>query len=362
VCALAAGACCSPRGEREVVSQAEAVGSDAASAPLITFTSSWTEGASGPLVAGQPVEVAYDSARLASQCGGSAYSGSGSGGFVWGITGYYRIRGGAPASFQVSITSAWASGNATFTPPAAGPMQVWFGCGNTSGQSGWDSNYGKNYAFTIQPAAVDAGLDAEAKGTVVVRVLGDAVEGNAGSLPPDRIVSSPLANVLVYDGPWEAGNPLGETDATGEFTATLSLGVHQIGVMEITTDDSMFSSDGNTVTVTTTPTTLVIHVIPDTVSLETAYDAGYGNAIYVTGESASLGNWSTAYKAGYNTSIGQWQFTTHMPAGAQYKLILAPWVDAPNIPLSSAGVKWQSGSNLVAPSSTYSVLDLGPSF
>ena len=175
-------------------------------------------------------------------------------------------------------------------------------------------------------------------------------------------MSSPLANVLVYDGPWEAGNPLGETDANGEFTATLSLGVHAIGVMEMTTDESMFSSDGNTVTVGTTPTTLVIHVIPDTLSLETHYDAGYGNAIYVTGESASLGNWSTAYKAGYSTSIGQWQLTTQVPAGAQYKLLLAPWVEGSTIPVSSAGARWQNGSNLVAPSSTFSVLNLDPSF
>lgn len=363
-CALVAGACSSARENGEAVSQAEAIRATATTtaAPLITFTSSWTDSVSGPIVAGQPVEVAYDSARLASQCGGDPYSPGGGGGFAWGITGYYQIGGAAPESFQVTITSAWASGNATFTPATSGPMQMWFGCSNTTGNPGWDSNYGKNYAFTVQPAAVDAGADATTKGTVIVQVLGDAIQGNAGSTPPDKIVSSPLANVLVYDGPWEAGSPLGETDASGTFTATLSLGVHQVGIMEITTDESMFSSDGNAVTVTTTPTTLVIHVVPDVLSLEASYDAGYGNALYVTGESASLGNWGTAYKAGYNASVGQWQFSTHVPAGAQYKLILAPWVDGPTIPVSSAGVQWQSGSNLVAPSSVFTVLNLTPSF
>ena len=183
MCALAIGACSSSRGGGEAVSQSEAVSTGV---PLLTFTSSWTQSASAPLVAGQPVEVAYDSARLASQCGGSAYSSSGGGGFAWGITGYYQQGDAAPASFQVAITSAWAGGNATFTPPAAGPVQMWFACGNTSGQSGWDSNEGKNYAFSVQPPAADAGPDAAREGVVLVRVLGDAVEGNAGSMPPTR--------------------------------------------------------------------------------------------------------------------------------------------------------------------------------
>jgi Starch binding domain len=192
--------------------------------------------------------------------------------------------------------------------------------------------------------------------------VGDAVQGNAGSLPPDQIVSTPIASVLVYDGPWEAGNPLGQTDANGDFTATLTLGVHSIGVMMITTDDSMFASDGNVVTVTSTPGNLVIHVIPDTVALQIAYDTGVGNAIYVTGETSALGGWTTAYKAAYNTSSGQWQFTSHLPAGAQYKLLFAPWTDASSIPVSSAGVKWETGDNRVVPASYYSVLNLDPSF
>ncbi|MGO8996989.1 MAG: DUF6209 family protein [Polyangiaceae bacterium] len=330
---------------------------------MITFSSSWTQVASGPIVARQAVEVAYDPARLVSECGGTATSPGGGGGFAWGITGYYAIGGAAPGSFQVTITSAWASGNAVFTPPVAGDLAMWFSCGNTTGQTGWDSAYGQNYPFVVQAAAVDAGAEAgPPTGTVVVQVLGDAVQGNAGSVPPDQIVSSPIAGVLVYDGPWEAGNPLGETDANGDFTATLTLGVHQIGVMMITSDESMFGSDDNTVTVTDTPGTLVIHVIPDTLDLQVAYAAGVGNAIYVTGETSGLGSWTTAYKATYNSSFGGWQFTSQIPAGAQFKLILAPWVDGSSIPVSSAGVEWQSGNNQVAPAVHFSVLNVSPSF
>ena len=358
---LAAGlAGCSgpPRDEAAASSQA-AIGAPGSAPVEITFSSNWTQVASGPLVAGQPVTIAYDPARLVSQCGGDATSASGSGGFAWGISGYYAIGAAAPVSFQVNITSAWASGNAEITPAAAGDMQMWFGCSNTSGNGGWDSNYGRNYHFTVAPAAPDGGA---ATGTVVVRVLGDAVQGSAGSVPPDQIVSTPIAGVLVYDGPWEAGNPLGQTDANGDFTATLSLGVHSIGVMMMTTDESMFSSDGNEVTVTSTPTTLVVHVVPDVLSLETSYGAGFGNAIYVTGETGSLGNWQTAYKAAYNSSTGSWQYTGSVPAGAQFKLVLAPWVAGSSIAVSSAQVAWETGPNHVAPASYYSVLNLSPSF
>jgi hypothetical protein len=281
--------------------------------PTISFSASWTQTASGPLVAGQPVEIAYDPARLASHCGGSPSSPGSGGGFAWEIFGYYAVGGAAPASFRVSITSAWASGNAVFTPPSAGDLQMWFSCDSTIDETAWDSDYGRNYHFAVQPPAAPTG-------TVVVQVLGDAVQGNAGSLPPDQIVSTPIANVLVYDGPWEAGGPLGETDANGNFTATLTLGVHSIGVMQMTTDESMFSSDGNTVTVTNTPGHLVIHVVPDTVSIETAYDAGVGNAIYVTGETNELGAWATASKLTYDTTLGSWQYEGHLHAGAQYKL------------------------------------------
>jgi hypothetical protein len=367
LCALASvlGGCGSaPAGDEKVTSRTAALAASDGGAPtILTFSSNWTQVASGPLVAGQPVEIAYDPARLVSECGGSATSPGGGGGFAWGITGYCAIGGAAPASFQVTITSAWASGNAVVTPPVAGNLAMWFGCGNTTGQTGWDSDYGQNYAFSVQQAAADAGAEAGSPtGTVVVQVVGDAVQGNAGSVPPDRIVSTPIAGVLVYDGLWEAGNPLGETDANGDFAATLSLGVHQIGVMMITTDESMFSSDGNAVTVTTTPGKLVIHVLADTVAMQATYGAGVGNAIYVTGETSSLGNWTTAYKATYNSAFGGWQFTSHLPAGAQFKLILAPWVDGSSIPVGSAGVQWESGENQVVPAEYFSVLNIAPSF
>src|SRR5215469_12997508 len=93
---------CSAASGGDAAAKSESAVTAASSAPVtITFSSSWTQVASGPLVAGQPVTIAYDPARLVSQCGGSVTSASSSGGFAWGITGYYAIGGAAPTSFQV---------------------------------------------------------------------------------------------------------------------------------------------------------------------------------------------------------------------------------------------------------------------
>ena len=353
-------------------------GTDAGSA-AITFTSAWTDTASQPLVAGQPASIAYDPARLVGSCGGSVTSGGGGGGFAWAITGYAASAGGAAVSFPVAITGAWAGGNAVVTPAASGDLQLWFGCGNTSGGTGWDSNYGGNYHFTVVPsvtadagatpdaaAVADAGNDAASStGTVVVEVLSDAVVGNAGDLPPDTLSSTPTASALVYDGAWEAGNPLGQTDATGHFTATLARGPHQLSVMKMTSSHSILSSDLLPVTVGVTPASLVVHVAPTAVQILVPYDAGYGNALYITGETGYLGAWTTATKLTVDTTNGTWVFQKNLQLGAQFKLLLAPWVSGTTIPVASPGVRWAAGNNdVVTPPYQYfeTVLTINPTF
>jgi hypothetical protein len=303
--------------------------------PTITFTSSWTQTASQPLFAGQAVTIAYDPARLVSQCGGSASSPGGNGGFAWGITGYYAVGNAAAAQFPVTITSAWASGNATLTPPSAGDLQIWFACSNTGGGTGWDSAYGQNYHFPVGPALPPG------SGAVQIRVLGDSVVNHA-------ITSTPIANVSVYDGDWQAGNSIGATDGSGQYTAVLPYGQHSIGVMKMTSSHSVLESNGNLVTVSSTPASLDIHVAPTEVQITANYDTGYGNALYITGETSYLGNWQTAYKLS-NTAAATWFFQRNLPIGAEYKLILAPWVSGSSISTSAPGVQWMAGNNQVIP-------------
>ncbi len=135
--------------------------------------------------------------------------------------------------------------------------------------------------------------------------------------------------------------------------------------MMMTSSHSLLQSNGNSVTVTNTPSTLVIHVAPVTAEIVTPYDAGWGNAIYVTGETSYLGNWQTAYKATYSSYDNSWDYQQNLPLGAQFKLIVAPWVAGDSIPVSSPGVRWEQGNNqVVTPPYEYyeSLITLYPSF
>jgi hypothetical protein len=203
-------------------------------------------------------------------------------------------------------------------------------------------------------------------GTVVVQVVGDAVNGNAGAVPPDSIETTPIAKVDVYDGTYEAGTLLGETSAAGSLTVKLPLGSHEIGVVQRTAGHALvFGSNGHSVNVTTASKTLVVHVAPTRVEIVTPYGVGYGNAIYVTGETGYLGNWNTAFKATYDTSAGTWTFHKNLPMGAQFKLIEAPWVSGKSISVTSAGVQWdQNGNGTLTPPATgdESVVTVNPTF
>ena len=318
-------------------SASSAVTASDAGAAVLTFSASWTQSASGPLVAGAPIAVAYDPARVVPQCGGSATSPGGGGGFAWGITGYYAIGGGAPVEFPVTITGAWAAGNATITPPVAGDLAIWFSCSNTTGNDGWDSAYGANYHFAV---GARSGTTA-----VVFRVVDDAVSGSAGDVPPDLVVTTPVSGAGVYDGPFEAGHLLCTTGSDGTCAAALTHGAHAIDVMKETSDESAIYSSANPLDVTASPGALLVHVVANTVIVHVSYDAGYGNAIYVTGETSWLGNWKTAFKA--NPVGAEWTYQTTIPVGAQLKVIVAPWVAGNSIPVTAAGVRWEKGSNHV---------------
>ena len=204
----------------------------------------------------------------------------------------------------------------------------------------------------------EAVISSSRTGTVTVRVLGDQVVQSA-------IVSTPISGANVYDGDWHAVQAMGLTDADGQYVATLTLGTHQISVMMMTSSHSLFQSVGNTVIVTRNPTTLDIHVAPTQVDIWSTYDAGWGNALYVTGESAYLGNWATAYKLSYDQYQNRWLYQQDLPLGAQFKLILAPWVDGDSIPVTSPGVRWEQGYNdVITPpyQNYYSDLRIYPTF
>jgi hypothetical protein len=209
-----------------------------------------------------------------------------------------------------------------------------------------------------QSSVVEAVTDARATGVVTIRVLGDRVVDSA-------ISATPIAGVSVYDGDWHAVQPMGQTDASGSYVATLSKGTHAISVMMMTSSHSLLQSVGNSVRVTSQPTTLDIHVAPTEVQIWSTYDVGWGNALYVTGESDYLGNWTTAYKLGWQSYQSRWLYQQDLPIGAQFKLIVAPWTDGDSLSVHAAGVKWEQGDNhVITPpyQNYYSDLRIDPTF
>jgi hypothetical protein len=136
-------------------------GADGSSGPLptsksvisptsIRFGADWSVQASAPLVAGEPIVIDFDPARLPS-CRGELY-----GKPAWSISGSWRVNGGEATSFPIAGHSPTGAPIVpVITPPASGALEMWFFNGNAWGCNAWDSRFGNNYHF-----AVDASADA----------------------------------------------------------------------------------------------------------------------------------------------------------------------------------------------------------
>ena len=119
----------------------------AQTAPSITFDINWNEGSwPSPRVhkAGTTAKVIYDANRLPG-CRGD-YNGKPG----WTITGFYQLNGGPVQNFWVAGFSSVTNPPAPSIPlSTAGALSVWFQVTNRWGCSEYDSNFGANYAFSI---------------------------------------------------------------------------------------------------------------------------------------------------------------------------------------------------------------------
>ncbi|MEQ1504589.1 MAG: DUF6209 family protein [Myxococcota bacterium] len=113
----------------------------------LVFGADWSEVASGPIVEGATVHVAYDPARLP-QCRGVKY-----GNPAWAITAFWSIDGGPVANFPVVLPSGPVA--ATFVAPAAGELSLWFAVNDAFGCIAYDSNFGANYAFPVSSSSIE---------------------------------------------------------------------------------------------------------------------------------------------------------------------------------------------------------------
>jgi hypothetical protein len=128
-------------------------GAKAADAGTVTLTfassATWTYGASAPLVAGDTVNVAWDSSRTSCVTTGMG------GGPAWSTDGHAVLPDGSQISFPVGGLDLQTEGPATFTIPAGsgGDLAIWFESTNVYGCHELDSNLGANYHFSVAPSA-----------------------------------------------------------------------------------------------------------------------------------------------------------------------------------------------------------------
>ncbi|MBS2022348.1 MAG: hypothetical protein JST92_08055, partial [Deltaproteobacteria bacterium] len=102
----------------------------------------------GTLVAGQRVNLVYDSAR-------SGCSGTSNGKPAWSTTAFDRVAGGTTRSFfAAGLNPAGGTSTPSFTLPArTGDLEVWFETAGLWGCHAWDSNYGANFHFNVAAPA-----------------------------------------------------------------------------------------------------------------------------------------------------------------------------------------------------------------
>jgi hypothetical protein len=113
----------------------------------MTFAANFTQTVSGSFVGGARADVFYDASRL-STCRGNIGNNPG-----WTITAFYSANG-ITGNFPVAGQGlSNVPGTPGLTLPFSGDLAMWFQVTNAWGCSAYDSAYGANYHFNVQPPA-----------------------------------------------------------------------------------------------------------------------------------------------------------------------------------------------------------------
>ncbi|MGA9526112.1 MAG: trypsin-like peptidase domain-containing protein [Myxococcaceae bacterium] len=185
----------------------------------------------------------------------------------------------------------------------------------------------------------------------------------ADSWQDGRMASAPYAGVGVYLGDWHAGNQLGVTGTDGTLTVSAPSGERQYSAFIMTSSHSAASAFSSFDLQAGQVNRRDIHIAPVHGTIRAHFDVGYGNALYITGASEYLGNWSAARKMTWGPEHGVWIFSGNLPVGLPFKIVKAPWTSDEGIP--TAGVTWEEGENRVVAAPNGYVefrMDVYPSF
>lgn len=184
----------------------------------------------------------------------------------------------------------------------------------------------------------------------------DAVKGGEGSvtLNPNGLffMDGALAPIdingwdVYLDGHVPFGGPSPDYRVTnGEATVTLAAGPHSARFYKMTGSHSYVLSNEFKFVVRPdehTSETFVFNTNPSR-NFKAYSDVPSGKALYISGATSLLGNWKTAYKMDYMDWCNCWATSKPLPAGLDYKIGMADWVD--NKQISTENINWESGYN-----------------
>jgi hypothetical protein len=153
-------------------------------AGTLTFGADFQTTISGTLQKGKTVRVAYDASRL------TACRGDQNGHPGWTITGYWKIGAGAVHSFEAGGFSPSGGSEApVLALDASGDLQLWFQNNSVWGCNAYDSDFGKNYHFAIQPAANEPGWMGNVRDVVSRQTCNGPCESDM----------QPVTSAILYD-------------------------------------------------------------------------------------------------------------------------------------------------------------------
>jgi hypothetical protein len=116
--------------------------------PTLHFRTDWTQQVAGALRAGQTFAVDYDVSRL------PTCRGTNNGKDAWGVEVFYRFDDGTTGSTSVvQGIGTYAEGPAPAVltaPPGVQQVEMWFQNTDVDGCVAYDSDFGKNYSFSLQ--------------------------------------------------------------------------------------------------------------------------------------------------------------------------------------------------------------------
>ncbi|MCA9547409.1 MAG: hypothetical protein KC613_23560 [Myxococcales bacterium] len=124
------------------------------SAPaVLSFDARWAEAQDRPIRQGGLMQIAYAPERLP-VCRNRAY-----GGRAWNILAGWRFSPGGQTGQASLFVGSYYDDAAAYTQPVvpvpadATGVELWFSNSDRTGCTGWDSDFGANYRFAVEPAA-----------------------------------------------------------------------------------------------------------------------------------------------------------------------------------------------------------------